>query len=46
MNDGSNATTFTMPSDREIVITRVFDTPRDFVFNVMTDPRLTPQWWG
>lgn len=24
----SNTTTFTMPSDREIVITRVFDAPR------------------
>lgn len=32
--------------DREIVMTREFDAPRDLVFKVMTDPKLIPNWWG
>lgn len=35
-----------MSSDREIVMTRVFDAPRDFVFEVFTDPKHVPYWWG
>lgn len=31
---------------QDIVITRVFDAPRDLVFRVCTDPDLIPQWWG
>lgn len=34
------------PGKQEIVITRVFDAPRDLVFKVTTDPNLIPQWWG
>ncbi len=41
-----NATTITLPSDTEILITREFDAPRDVVFKAMTDPALIPQWWG
>jgi uncharacterized protein YndB with AHSA1/START domain len=33
-------------SDREIVITRVFNAPRDLVFKVWTDPKHITQWWG
>ena len=33
-------------SDREIVITRVFDAPRDLVFQVWTDPKHVGSWWG
>lgn len=36
----------TEPSDREIVLTRVFDAPRRLVFKSYTDPNLIPQWWG
>ncbi len=36
----------TMPSDREIVLTRVFDAPRGLVFKAYTDPNPIPQWWG
>ena len=36
----------TLPSDRTIAQTRVFDAPRDLVFAVCTDPRRIPQWWG
>jgi uncharacterized protein YndB with AHSA1/START domain len=33
-------------ANRVIVLTRVFDAPRDLVFKVLTDPKLLPQWWG
>lgn len=29
-----------------IVITRVFDAPRDLVFRAWTDPKLMSRWWG
>ncbi|MDB5033078.1 MAG: hypothetical protein JWQ98_319 [Chlorobi bacterium] len=32
--------------DREIVITRVFDAPRQLVFRAWTDPNHVGQWWG
>ena len=35
----------TLPSDREIVMTRVFDAPRALVFKAHTDPALIPKWW-
>lgn len=31
--------------DREIVGTRVFDAPRELVFETMMDPELIPEWW-
>jgi len=34
------------PGKQEIVITRVFDAPRDLVFKAYTDPDLVSQWWG
>jgi len=37
-------TTFTTPSDREIVMTRVFDAPRRLVFEAHTSPEHLPQW--
>ena len=33
-------------ADREIVITRVFDAPRELVFEAFTDPAHLPHWWG
>lgn len=30
----------------EITIARVFDAPRDLVWNVWTDPEHAKQWWG
>jgi len=33
-------------SRREIVITRVFDAPREVVFEAMADPKRVAQWWG
>jgi uncharacterized protein YndB with AHSA1/START domain len=39
-------TIITTPTDREIVITRIFDAPRELVFRVSMDPTLIPRWWG
>ena len=35
----------TLPSDREIVITRAFDAPRALVFEAWTRPEHVTQWW-
>jgi uncharacterized protein YndB with AHSA1/START domain len=44
----ANSDTFkaTTPSDREIVLTRLFDAPRDLVFDAMTRPEHVRRWWG
>jgi uncharacterized protein YndB with AHSA1/START domain len=34
------------PSDREIVLTRVFDAPRALVFDAFTKPELMKRWFG
>ena len=39
-------TTLTTPSDTEIVMTRMFDAPRELVFKAYTDPAAVPHWWG
>ena len=36
----------TTPSDREIVLTREFDAPRDLVFQALSKPEHVGQWWG
>jgi len=36
----------TTPTDREIRIERVFDAPRDRVWQAFTDPELVARWWG
>ncbi len=33
-------------ADRELKATRVFDAPRELVWQVWTDPKHVPQWWG
>jgi uncharacterized protein YndB with AHSA1/START domain len=38
--------TVTTPTDREIRIERVFDAPRERVWQAFTDPELLKQWWG
>lgn len=38
--------TLTTPSDREIAMTRVFDAPRDLVFDAYTKPDLLQLWLG
>jgi len=36
----------TPTADREIVLTRVFDAPRELVWEAMVDPKHVVQWWG
>ena len=33
-------------SEHEIVITRVFDAPRELVWRAWTEPELVKKWWG
>ena len=36
----------TTPTDREVVLTRVFDAPRRLVFDAFTKPELLKRWFG
>src|SRR5215469_4593051 len=36
----------TLPSDREVVLTRVFDAPRHLVFDAFSKPELLKRWFG
>jgi uncharacterized protein YndB with AHSA1/START domain len=36
----------TTPSDQEIRLTRLFDAPRQLVFEAMTRPEHVKRWWG
>jgi uncharacterized protein YndB with AHSA1/START domain len=36
----------TLPSDREVRLTRVFDAPRSMVYDAMTRPELLKRWFG
>ena len=38
--------TVTTPTDREIVMTRVFDAPRRLVFEALTNPELLRRWFN
>ena len=38
--------TVTTPTEREIVMTRVFDAPRRLVFDALTRPELLKRWYG
>jgi uncharacterized protein YndB with AHSA1/START domain len=42
----SSAMSVTLPSDREIVLTRVFDAPRRLVFEALTSCEHLKHWWG
>ena len=36
----------TTPSDREVLLTRVFDAPRELVFDAFSKPELMKRWFG
>jgi uncharacterized protein YndB with AHSA1/START domain len=42
----SSGLTVTLPSDLEIVMTRVFDAPRHLVFDAWTKPEHLKRWFG
>lgn len=47
MSQASQAnSTFSLPSDTQILHTHTFDAPRDLVWRVSTDPAFIPRWWG
>src|SRR5258708_27680549 len=39
-----NSMKLTTPSDREIVVTRMFDAPRELVWDTMSKPELLKRW--
>jgi uncharacterized protein YndB with AHSA1/START domain len=41
-----NKLVVTLPSEKEILLTRVIDAPRELVFKAYTDPKAIPQFWG
>jgi uncharacterized protein YndB with AHSA1/START domain len=38
--------TITSVEDRELIINRVFNAPRELVYKTWTNPEHLPQWWG
>jgi uncharacterized protein YndB with AHSA1/START domain len=46
MTTNLESLTITSPSERELVLTRVFNAPRRFVFDALTKPELLKQWFG
>ena len=46
MASGNNPLQVSLPSDREIVLTRMFDAPRALVYKACTDAKHVPEWWG
>ncbi len=42
----SHTLTVTTPSEREIVMTRTFDAPRELVFEAMSKAEHMREWWG
>jgi uncharacterized protein YndB with AHSA1/START domain len=45
-NQQTNALHVAAQGDREIVTERVFNAPREKVFQAFVDPDLVPKWWG
>jgi len=41
----SGSATVTLPTDRQILITREFDAPRHLVYKAWTTPELVKRWW-
>ncbi len=31
---------------QEVIVTRIYDAPKNLLFKAHTDPDLIPQWWG
>jgi uncharacterized protein YndB with AHSA1/START domain len=48
VSSAGNSSSFktTTPSDREIVMTRLFDASRRLVFEALTKPEHVRRWWG
>jgi uncharacterized protein YndB with AHSA1/START domain len=46
MTEDNRFTITAAPKGHEVIITRIFDAPRELVFNACTNPNLIRQWWG
>ena len=46
MTTRHGSATVTLPSDTEILITRIFEAPRHLVWDALTTPRHLLRWWG
>ena len=46
MKNRHGSAVITLPSDSEILITRLFDAPAELVFKAYTTPELVKRWWG
>lgn len=46
MTTATKQATLTTPTDRTILVERVFDASRDRVWRAYTQPDLVAQWWG
>jgi uncharacterized protein YndB with AHSA1/START domain len=46
INGGTTLAKVTTPAEREIRVERVFNAPREQVWEAFTDPVLVAQWWG
>ncbi|MBO9129380.1 SRPBCC domain-containing protein [Bacillus sp. 165] len=46
MNKENTANNVTTNEENELVITRIFDAPRELVFKMWTDPEHLKHWWG
>jgi uncharacterized protein YndB with AHSA1/START domain len=44
--NGTATLTITTPTDRDVVLTRVFDAPAGMVFDALTKPELLTRWCG
>ena len=42
----SGTAVVTLPTDRQILITRTFEAPRDLVYKAYTTPELIKRWWA
>jgi uncharacterized protein YndB with AHSA1/START domain len=45
-NKNKNESVAASTADREIVISRLLDAPRELVFQAFTDPQHVVHWWG
>jgi len=43
---GTRTLSITTPNERVIHFQRIFDAPRDVVWQTFTDPALISEWWG
>ncbi len=46
MSEKTSSTTVTQPTERDLVMSRVFDAPQEMVFKAFSNCAALMQWWG